>query len=118
MLLTGPGALPPTRGAKPDTFTLNAKKGDSISEVLNVLGNDVGDQLEIFDVTPLPAGSTLKGTVQISADKKSITYSLDSFDGAKFSEAFRYRVKDLSLQPGAVGALTGARVDISVGERL
>jgi hypothetical protein len=97
-------------------FVISGFAGQTLTKTLDISQNDVGDELVIVDVTPLPVGAALAGKVAIAADKKSLTYTLDDYSGVAFSEAFRYRVQDPTLAPGTVGAVTGARVDIQVGE--
>jgi hypothetical protein len=68
------------------------------------------------NIAPLPVGSTLKGTVQVSADGQRIIYTVPEYNGVPYSEAFRYRAWDKALAMGAAGAVTAARVDVTVGE--
>jgi hypothetical protein len=114
--IAGPSGILPANGAKPDAYVIRGSAGQTLSQTLDVLNNDVGGQLSIIDATPLPDIATLKGSVQINADKKSITYTLNQYNGVPFVEAFRYKVRDATLDLGAVGAITSARVDISVGK--
>uniref|UniRef100_A0A383WID1 Cadherin domain-containing protein n=1 Tax=Tetradesmus obliquus TaxID=3088 RepID=A0A383WID1_TETOB len=114
-VIVGPGALPPPRGAKPDQYVIPGTAGQTLTKKLEVLQNDIGNGLLIIDITPLPVGKTLTGKAQIDAGSKSITYTVQDYNGVPFAEAFRYRVTDPSLPPGTVGKVTGARVDIKVG---
>jgi hypothetical protein len=100
----------PVIAASDDTYTIRAAAGKTTSRTLFVLQNDTGSgSLTLLDVTPAPAGSTLTGIVQISADKQAIEYAVD-YDGKPFTEAFRYRVRD------ETGATSSARMEVSVGE--
>ncbi|WIA14122.1 hypothetical protein OEZ85_002666 [Tetradesmus obliquus] len=107
-----PSGTTPARGAKADTFSITGSPGQILSRQLDVLAND-GDksQLTVLNpVTPLPAGATLKGVVQPAADGKSYMYTVPNYAGVAYVDSFRYRVRDL-----ASGAVTAARVDVSVG---
>jgi hypothetical protein len=106
---TGPSQSP-VIVANDDSYTIRATAGLTSSRLLNVLQNDTGSGiLTLLDVQPLPAGSSSKGRVKISADKQAIEYAVD-FDGRPFVEAFRYQVRD------ATGAISSARVEVVVGK--